>query len=216
VLFFTFIGNGYLLIVNRQICYYLLMTYNELKDAFVTPYFTSLQAQRVFAHEPVGHINTQLMRLFRRGLLVRLKRGVFLFPKAEIDDFAVANLLYPESYVSLESVLNSYGIIPGIPSQITSITPLTTKKINSQRGSFSYSKINSNLYFGFEFFQSGLMYYRVAEPEKAVLDFIYVRNIKSLAGERMDLSGLDMKKLQRYAREFPLWVRKVCDQINSI
>jgi len=52
----------------------------------------------------------------------------------------------------------------------------------------------------------------LAEPEKALLDWIYVRRVKSLEGERVDMSELNKKKLRSYVKIYPKWVRKVIDE----
>jgi predicted transcriptional regulator of viral defense system len=149
--------------------------------------------------------------MIRRGDIVSIKRGIYTFPNTKIDEFVVANKLYAPSYVSLESVLNTSGIMPDITSSVTNVTTITSKKLVTPLGSFTYSKIAKGLFFGYKTVRDPLsdFYYGIAEPEKALLDFIYVRRIKNLSENRIDLSTLDKKLLANYSTYFPKWVRKV-------
>lgn len=197
------------------------MNLQKLQTAITTPFFTTVQVQKLFPEELPAHINVQLARLAAREQIIPLKRGLFVFPGAQIDDFSVANLLYPQSYVSLESALNAYGIIPDIPSQVTSISPITSKTITTPHGTFLYSKIAAELYFGFTQVASSVELphshistnsYRIAEPEKALLDYIYIRKIRNLEENRVSLEHTSPVTLRKYAQLFPNWVRKVINE----
>jgi predicted transcriptional regulator of viral defense system len=187
------------------------MTFKDLKLKIKTPIFSQNDVAKVFPMNEEKHINTQLHRMAKRGDLVAIKRGLYSFSNTSIDEFVVANKIYSPSYVSLESSLNAFGIIPDIPFMVTSISPVTTKQVKTSLGNFSYSKIKNGLFFGFTQIKdekSGL-YYNMATPEKAFLDYIYIRKIIDLAEARIEMVSLDKKKLQDYATHFPNWVRKV-------
>jgi len=186
------------------------MTFKQLRQAINTPYFTTAQLTKLFSKESVESRNMQLKRFVDRHELTRLKRGVFIFAEQELDEFSLANILNPQSYVSLESMLNAYGLMPDIPAQVTSVTPLTSKTFTTPKGTFLYSKIDPRLYFGFQIENTqNILPYRVAEPEKAVLDYIYVRKVKDLKENRLDLSSLNKKRLTQLAVPFPEWVKEV-------
>lgn len=187
------------------------MRYEELKSKIIVPIFRGVELVKLFPKEPREFINNQLSRMVRNNKLVRLKRGVYAFPKEKIDEFYLANILYSPSYVSLESALNSYGIVPDIPLSITSIATVTRKTIKTPLGSFLYSRINKNLYFGFKKVRSTNdgFYYDVATPEKALLDYIHVRKVKDLSENRVDIASLNKSVLKEYGSHFPKWVQKV-------
>ena len=192
------------------------MTLQELKTQIKTPVFTSLDAAKYFPGENAGQINIQLARMAGRGDLNRLKRGVFTFPNRPIGDFALAQSMYSPSYISLETALNNYGIIPDIAVSITSITPTTTKNISTSRGAFLYAKIKPPLFFGYQSLvdeESGLSY-NLALPEKALLDYIYIRRLRTLADARVDLNVLSKARLNELAKNYPAWVRKSYEQHN--
>jgi predicted transcriptional regulator of viral defense system len=187
------------------------MTTLDVNTKIRFPIFSRNDIVKLFPQEPTGQINTQLHRMLVRGDLVGLKRGLYVFSGGNVDEFVLANKLYTPSYVSLESVLNTSGVIPDYASSVTSVTPITSKKFNTLLGSFSYSKLSKNLYFGYSRVldsQSGI-YYDIATPEKALLDFIYIRKIRELPETRFDMSNIDREVLFSYSIHFPKWVREV-------
>ena len=184
------------------------MKFSNFRHLVTAPIFSDYQIKRLFSDEPKTHINIQLSRWVKTGKLIRLKRGLFIFPDTKPEEFLLANLLYRPSYVSLEAALNVFGLIPDVTQNITSITPITSKTIRTPLGTYLYSKIASPLYFGFEKRRDPLTgwWYDVALPEKALLDFIYVRKLTTLKQHRLDQSGLNRRRLRRLAKFFPAWV----------
>jgi len=183
----------------------------DLKRKLNISIFTGNDLIKIFPKEPKSQINTQLRRLAVRGDLIGLKRDIYLFPDAKIDEFVLANKLYGPSYVSLESALNTYGVIPDITANVTSVSPVTSKRVVTSKGAFLYSKINKNLFFGFQnvLDKSSGLYYQIALPEKALLDYIYIRKVKNIRENRIDTSGLSTKVLTKFSTYFPKWVREV-------
>src|SRR3989339_642650 len=108
----------------------------ELLKRVNTPLFFDYQIQRLFPDEPRHQINVQLARFVRAGAVVRLKRGLYAFSHAKVNEFVLANYIYRPSYVSLESGLNYWGIIPDVTANVTSVSPTTTKTVRSERGVF--------------------------------------------------------------------------------
>lgn len=189
------------------------MTFQEIRSKIKTPVFSRNDVVKLFSDESKSHISTQLYRMTKRGDLIGIKRGHYMFPNSKVDEFFIANRLYTPSYVSLESVLNITGIIPDIVATVTSLTTVTSKKLHTPVGDFSYSKISKELFFGYKSTldqQSGF-FYDIASPEKALLDYIYIRRVRNLSESRLDLSGLDKKVLSNYSIYFPKWVRKVLE-----
>jgi len=187
------------------------MKLQNLRTNIKMPVFSKIDVLKLFPDEPVNQINTQLYRMMKRGDLIGLKRGFYIFPNLNIDEFVIANKLYSPSYVSLESALNTFGVIPDISGVVTSVTTVTSKKINTPLGNYRYSKINENLFFGYKSLldeRSGF-YYNIANPEKALLDLIYIRKVKNLSEYRVDLNNINQIELFNYSQHFPKWVRDV-------
>lgn len=136
-------------------------------------------------------MRNQLNRWQRRGLLLQLKRGVYILNendrKVNPSRNFIANQLYGPSYVSLEYALNFYGLIPERVADLTSITTKKTMRFKNAIGSFIYQHIKPQAFRGFRTFkdESGLTCF-IAEPEKAVVDFLYL-NLKKI---QLDKDGL--------------------------
>lgn len=193
------------------------MTLNELNSMFFPNFFWDYQVKRIFPEEKEEHINIQLSRMVKSGRLIRLKRGLFCFPetlKNHRNEFVLAQLLYEPSYISLESALNAQGVIPDIPQNVTSISPTTTKKVTVSIGTFLYSKIQTSLYFGYEKINDGNSpyYYNMALPEKAFLDYLYIRKIKDLKDLRIDFKSLNSSVIKKYSSHYPKWVQVLANE----
>lgn len=186
------------------------MTLKELKVAVKTPYFFWYQLKRLFPNEKPESMRMQLARLAEKGEVIRIKKGLYIFAEAKIDQLSLSGLIYRPSYVSLETALNLYGLIPDIPVHVTAVTTKSTRKFTSPQGVYIYSSIEKTLFFGYEkhLDESGTSY-DLAFAEKALLDWIYIRKISNLANNRIDISELDQKRLRQFSQVFPDWVRKV-------
>ena len=187
------------------------MKLTDLLRHVTTPLFFDYQVERLLPGASKHQVNVQLARFVRSGALVRLKRGLYAFSHTKLDEFVLANFLYRPSYVSLESALNSYGIIPDVVPNVTSVSPTTSKTISTCRGIFLYSKISRRLFFGYRSVNdpSTSLPYFMAEPEKALLDYIYIRKINDLAAARVETENLDPNRVAVLARLFPTRVRQV-------
>lgn len=122
--------------------------------------------------------NDKISELIRNGELVALRRGLYV-PGPELDLsvpdlFLIANHLRGPSYISLESALSYWGMIPERVFEVSSVTLKTTKKYETPLGRFGYQHLKSPYYsFGIVRveltpFQWALM----ASREKALCDKI--------------------------------------------
>lgn len=181
------------------------MKYLELLDKIQTNVFSFSDLIKYFSEEADSPLKTQLHRFIKKKLVFQIKRGIYCFDPKKIDQFELASFLYQPSYISLESALHYYGMIPDIPQTVTSISPVTTKKIRTKFGNYFYAKIKQDLFFGYENVLSSTFatHYQIAKKEKALLDFIYIRKIKSLSNTRLKLDGIDKKTLGRYIKNYP-------------
>ena len=190
---------------------YLSMKYLDFQAKINKNVFTLLDVKKMFPKEDVLLISKQLHRFINRGLIGRIKRNLYYLKGKEVDEMYIANQIYKPSYISLEYALNSYGIIPDVPFAVTSVSLTTTKNVKTSMGSFYYSKIKKSLYFGFknvESFEKDY-YMLVAEKEKALLDYFYIRKIKTTAELRLSLEDINKKKYYKFAKYFPKWVQEI-------
>jgi len=120
--------------------------------------------------------------------ITRLKRGLYSLNDS-IDSLKVANSLVSPSYISLETVLSFYSIIP---DSVVSYTSVTTKQTNSYKnnfGSFYYSNVKDDLYFWYTLKD----WVFIADKEKAILDYFYLKS-SALKLSIYDYKNIDNKK----------------------
>jgi predicted transcriptional regulator of viral defense system len=133
-------------------------------------------------------------RYVKKGLLVRLKRGLYarteqLRNYGQQDLFRLANFLQVPSYISLTTALSYHGLTTQVQRGFfESISLKRTRKFEVGQFTFLYSKISLYLYKGFERVEDVF----IALPEKALLDSLY---LASLGRYSLDTSALDLTKV---------------------
>ncbi len=181
------------------------MRYLDVKRLVEGNIFDIRDVVKLFPAERPASVRTQLYRFAKKELIFPLKRGLYCFDKSRIDELELAGRLYSPSYVSLETALNYHGVIPDIPIAVSSVTPITTKKIATSVGNYYFLKIDHKLFFGFS-----RTPFAVAIKEKALLDYFYLRRIRRVTPEmRLRLTGWDWKRYRTYAASYPFWVRSI-------
>jgi hypothetical protein len=124
-----------------------------------------------------AYIRKQLSLWLGTGKIIQLRRGLYSltspYQKVRIHPFILANCLYSPSYVSYQSALSHYGLIPEGVYAIVSATTRKTKKWKTQLGSFSYHSMQKEWFSGYTSIklddqQSAF----IARPEKALLDLV--------------------------------------------
>lgn len=184
------------------------MKYFQFQQTIRRNVFTFLDVEKAYPEENPELIRVQLSRWSKKEMINRLRRGWYCFDKKELDEYSLAGLFYQPSYLSMETALYYYGLIPDIPLSVTSMTTTTTKKINTGVGRFDYYKIIPDLYWGFKSVNSKNGSFNLAAKEKALLDYLYLRKSKQ-DDLRLDKSKLDKKIYRQYAKVYPAWVRKL-------
>ncbi|MBU1368675.1 MAG: hypothetical protein KJ754_00910 [Bacteroidetes bacterium] len=147
----------------------------ELKQFGVIPiaYDTLVH---IFAHYKSP--KDKIADLVKDGALIRLKRGLYVVAPAiseqKLSKELVANHLYGLSYVSLETALSYYGMIPERVHLTRSITTKRAKRFSTPIGSFDFLTMPESWFsIGLRFEQVGEAYaWLMASPEKAVCDMI--------------------------------------------
>ncbi len=154
------------------------MNYTQFKNKFQElPIIASKDVLRMAKDGQA--IRNQLNRWHKKGLIIKLKRGTYLFNKTDRKTnpslIFVANQLYAPSYVSLEFALNHYDLIPEKVVDVTSVSTRKTMRIKNELGVFIYQHIKPDAFRGFRLVRDERgMPLLLAEPEKAVVDFLYL------------------------------------------
>lgn len=148
-------------------------------------------SQLVFVEKNLQVLRNQLSRWRRQGLIVKLKKGLYVLNEYDRrivpSRVFLANQLYPPSYVSTEYALGFYDLIPEKVVDVTSVTVKKTRKIKNMFGTFVYQHISLKAFKGLTQIKDENGYnIFIAVPEKAVVDFIYL-NLYRFRKDSLDI-----------------------------
>ena len=116
--------------------------------------------------------------LEQEGKLIRLKRGLYVVSpdvsKQLLSIEMIANHIYGPSYVSKESALRYYGLIPEQVYTVCSMTSNRSKKFENPIGNFDYITVDEKYYpIGIiQQISENRYTFLIASPEKALCDMI--------------------------------------------
>lgn len=123
-----------------------------------------------------------LNHLCRQGALVKIRRGVWAEPSVTpTSPFRIIPNLPggQRTYLSFVSALHLHGIIEQIPHVITCASLAHTRTVKTAIGIFSIHRIAPFFFFGFDWYNKNGEFL-VAEPEKALLDCLYLSGRKGI------------------------------------
>lgn len=146
-----------------------------------------------------AHASTVLARLAAARHLVRLRRGVWAF-RDRVDSLALPEYLtspFP-SYVSLQSALYLHGMIEQVPAVTYAVSLARTRRFTTPLGTVSIHHVDPRFFFGFE--NVGSSGGRLATPEKALVDFLYLAPARSKLFRALPELELPARFSQRRAR----------------
>jgi len=154
-------------------------------------------------------VRRQLDRWVKSGRILQLRRGVYaVAPPYQAEaphPFLVANHLRKPSYVSMQSALSYYGMIPESVPATTSVTTGRPEELHTPIGRYVFRHVKKTAFFGYnqkEISQGRSVF--LASPEKALLDLLYLtpgsdspEYLEELRFEPMDL--FDWEAFRRHA-----------------
>ena len=169
------------------------------------------------------NVNDKINQLIKSKELISLKRGLYMVgPQLDLPaptPFLIANHLRGPSYVSLESALSHWNLIPEKVFEISSITLKTSKVYQNDTGRYSYKQLKTPYYsYGINNITlSSKQSVVIATAEKAMCDKIvltpklYLRSIQQtldflledLRIAREDLIQLDTNLIKEWLEEAP-------------
>lgn len=161
-------------------------------------------------------VRRQLSRWFSAGRIQQLRRGLYTlappYQKAAPHPFLVANAMVTGSYVSGQSALAFYGLIPEYVPVTLSVTP---SRPAQWEGGYLFRHIAPHLFFGYQSVDlPGDQRAFVATPEKALLDLAHLTpnsDTPEFLNELrlQNLERLNLERLAGFARRAgkPKWKR---------
>ena len=155
----------------------------------------------------------RLVEWQQKGYIKKLVRNCFVFADISLNEqalFVIANAICTPSYISLETGLAYYQLIPESVYAVTSVTTRKTIKFHTPTGDFDYRSIKPELFFGYTAIPYFGQRYRLARMEKAVLDFLYInphlQTGEDFSGFRINtrelLVNLDQRRWEQYVAAF--------------
>ena len=163
--------------------------------------------------------NQKVRNLEAAGLIIRLKKGLYVVdPKVShivLSTELIANHLYSPSYVSMQTALRYYGLIPEAVYTVQSMTLKHTRNFDTPLGHYEYQMISRKAFsIGITSINKQNYAFLMATPEKALCDLIahspkvnlrYLKDAESYIEEdiRMDLEDLrnmDISIFERYTQ----------------
>jgi len=152
-------------------------------------------------------VRRQLSRWTRAGRLYQLRRGLYAlappFQKVKPHPFLIANRMVRASYVSCQSVLAHYSLIPEHVPVTTSVTTARPARWDTPVGVYEFRHVKTDLFHGYRLIElSPGQRAFVASPEKALLDLVYLQPGGDTPGylrelRLQNLDRLDLDALQR-------------------
>lgn len=164
--------------------------------------FTSAEFREMLGLTPAS-AKFLLIRYTARGILVRLKRNLYAWKYHLPSTWAIANHLYKPSFVSMESGLSYYGLIPESLYAVTSITVKPTRHFELNGVAYEYHTIKKNVFRSYRGVQISGETVLVAEREKALADYFYFIFLKKrTVNKRLKLNEVKKKVLESYVRAY--------------
>jgi len=194
-----------------------ILTVNDLLTIFNEEY------SRASAHNRINFLT-------HAGWLRRVKQGLYLVidsltarSQIDISLLSIANVLIKDSYISLSYALNYYQLFDQYGKVLVSVSSRENKRYIFDGYTFKFSKVKKDMYFGFtEKMENGKII-RIAEIEKAIIDYLYLDTSfgsASLVFEKIKdhHRDLNLDKLQDYAIRSGITIQRkigfMLDQVN--
>jgi len=165
--------------------------------------------------ETLAEVRMQLSRWVKTGRLIKLKKGLYTlaqpYRKVTPHPFLIANAIKKASYVSMQSAMGHYGMIPEYVPAVTSVTTQRPEWVETSLGHFVFRHVKKNWFHGYRQTDlgSGQRAF-IAIPEKALLDLVY---LTSGADNYDFLSELRLQNLEQLNVGV---IRKLVDKSGSV
>ena len=148
-----------------------------------------------------------------KGYIQKLVNKWYLFKEALLDEmlqYRIGNCIYRPSYISMESALSYYHLIPEAVYSQQSVTTRKTISYKTPVGLFHYNSLKPELYFGYHVIRKNEIPVLMADAEKALLDYLYfhpsLKTVQDMESVRLNTTELqntvDWERLDKYAMVF--------------
>ena len=153
------------------------------------------------------YLKVLFYRLAKQGKIIPLKRGLYtsnfflenVEKKNIIEEYSefIANIIYKPSYLSLEYILEKYGVLTETVHSFTLVTEKKTNKFFNKLGTFNYYHIKKELFTGFNIVKKDIFLIAEASLAKALFDFLYFRKNILSTREQIEELRLNMESVKK-------------------
>lgn len=172
----------------------------------------------LYEYRDYSNIYNKISLEENKNNLIKLKRGLYETDK-DANPYTIANILLSPSYISFETALAYYGMIPEKVYAIKSATFKKNKKkeYRNSFGLFLYQDVNSNAYpYDINQIEIDGMSVMIASKEKALLDLLSVISPRNNECELLDLLFADLRiDEELFAELNKKKIIKLCDLYSS-
>ena len=176
---------------------YIRSHFNDPKS----PVFTIQELKAVLGLKGISsaYLKRLINYLIKREEIVRIGKGVYTFH----DEITVVGFAFRPFYYGLESALTIRRLWEQGTNPII-ITPNNVRRGIRKFGGSNYGvlHIRRDLFFGYDFIQSGGLWVPVSDYEKTLIDFIYFNHYlrkDTLKALRLEI---DKEKLVSYLKHY--------------
>ncbi len=157
-----------------------------------------------------GFDRRRLSEWQKKGYIKKIVKGYYFFSDVDMNEdtlSAIANKIYKPSYISFETAMSHYRLIPESIYMITSASTKRTSLFETPLARFSYRTIKPALFFGYSLLPGRI---KMAYMEKAILDYFYINpavqtddDFASLRINREEMLGrVNKERLADYMQRF--------------
>ncbi len=144
-------------------------------------------------------LSQDVKRWIQNGTLIQLKKGFYvtsnyferLGNKTPYLEF-ISNKLREPSYLSLEYILQKYGVLTESIYSINSITIKSSRIYRNNLGLFIYRNIKDELFTGFNITEKNGFIVKESTKAKALFDWLYLRMLRF---KKIDLAVMESFRL---------------------
>lgn len=149
----------------------------KIKEEIPNDIFTDIELRNLLSVSSDSRYGL-VKRAISNNDIIHIRRGLYVLSKkhqrAGISIYELAQKIYSPSYVSLEAALSYHGWVPERVLTITSVSQKRSKEFKTPFGVFSYSRIPAFDYIGVKRIASDKSTFFMAEPTKALVDYVIV------------------------------------------
>ncbi len=191
--------------------YSVLMHYIELRES-LAKFFSVDDIQKILKiNKPSAKVLSS--RYIRQGLFLRITQNLYVW-KTDLSGLStyekcqIAGKIKVNSYVSFYGALYYHNVYRFKPDAIQSVNFIKSYERKIENTQWNHFKFPKKYYFGFEKTSAGFL---VAEPEKAIVDIIYLNSIgRHFDSMKMiNIEHLSQEKMLKYIEIFPKRAQKL-------